>query len=420
MLIARRDLLFGAAASGLFLALPAGSANDLITAPGEFEAQDFIWLSWRDQGFLGSRPFTDVAIEMMRALTPHVKVRLLFSDEVPPYSFGKYNAERLSRPDAEAGIRSRLTASGIDLSRVELFYFSKTFGAIQDPGPFFLRRSDGGLAIADYRYDHPDPRSAAMDSTIAAELGLPTIASPLVSEGGGRQSNGRGVLLLVKAVELARNPGWALPDIEREHLRVHGARKVIWLEEGPAEESWGRLGDGRWGIGTGGHVDVFARFADEATILLTEVSIAQRDAHPILAQTWRRMERNAEILRAATDQDGRPFRIIRVPSPDPIIASYEVDAMTPEEHAWFEGAQPGQRVEYYQPGGYLNFVIANGVVLTAKLGVSGRGPAFNSSDEAAADVLRRAFPDRQIVQIDVTPLLHDGAGLHCHSRNQPT
>ena len=200
---------------------------------------------------------------------------------------------------------------------------------------------------------------------------------------------------------------------------MHGASKVVWLEQGPAEEEWGKLADGRWGIGTGGHVDVFARFADASTVLLAEVSPAQRRQYPILAQTHARMERNHALLRAATDQDGKPFRILRVPVPDPLTASVQYDDLSPEERSWFEGSRPGERIEYYLPAGYLNFIIANGVVVTARLHEPGRPERFRHSDRDARRALQRAFPGREIAQVGVTPLLHDGAGLHCHSRNQP-
>jgi agmatine deiminase len=402
-----------------FLPGSAAAAPPRWSAPGEFEPQEYIWLSWKEQGFLGSAPFSSVATEMMRILTPEVKVRLLYSNERPPYSFGKYRARTVAPDKAAADIRAKLARAGIDVSRVELVFYPKSFGAIQDPGPFFLRSSDGRLALADYRYDHPDPRSEAMDRALAVQLGLPTVSSKLVSEGGGRQSNGRGTLLLVKTVELARNPGWTLNAIEREHLRVHGAKKAIWLEQGPADEEWGRLKDGRYGIGTGGHVDVFARFADPSTVLLAEVSPAQRDAHPIAAETYARMERNRDILLKATDQDGSRLRVVTVPVPDPLTATYSYNEMTAEEKAWFEGAREGEQIEFYLPAGYLNFIIANGVVLTAKLGGNGRPQSFSAADRLANKALSAAFPNRKVVQIDVEPLLRDGAGLHCHSRNQP-
>ena len=419
-------MIFCAACASLFTAgtvaaspqsppTPISAPLGKIVAPGEFEPQEYIWLSWRDEGFLGTAPFADVAADVMKVITPYVKVRLMFSDVQPPYAEGR----RLSREEAERLVRGKLTAKGIDVSRVELFFNPQPYGAIQDPGPFFLRTEGGGMALADYGFDHPDPRTEAMDRMIAAKLGLPTIGSKIISEGGGRQSNGRGTLLLVKSVELARNPTLSLAQVEAEHRRVLGSSNVIWLEKGPADEEWGRLGDGRWGIGTGGHVDVFARFADDSTILLAEVSEAQRDAYPIMAETYRRMQRNHAILRAAKDQDGKPFRILRVPMPDPMTASADYDSMSPYDRLFFDGAKPGERIEYYLPAGYLNFIIANGVVVTARLSEEGRPAKLRETDKLARRALERAFPGRKIVQVGVTPLIHDGGGLHCHSRNQP-
>lgn len=398
--------------------LPFAPAATPVRAPGEFEPQDYIWLSWVERGFFGNAPFSSVALEVMKILTPYVRVRLLHSGQLP-LERGGDEPPLLGWRESEARVRGLLASAGVDVGRVELVYNPLSYGSIQDPGPFFLRTSTGGLAVADYRLNHPDPRAEAMDRAIAARLGLPSIASPLVSEGGGRQSNGQGTLLLVRAVEQARNPGWSLTAIETEHRRVHGAAKIVWLEQGPAEEEWGRLADGRWGIGTAGHVDVFARFADPTTVLLARASPEQRDLYPILAQTHERMERNHEILRASTDQDGKPFRIIRVPVPDPLTARLMVDDLSAEERSWFPGARPGETIEYYLPAGYLNFIIANGVVVTARLHEPGRGEHFRKSDRKAKLALERAFPGRTIVQTGVTPLLHDGAGLHCHSRNQP-
>ena len=354
----------------------------------------------------------------MRTITPHVKVRLMYSSltaEDLSY-FGPY---RFSQPEAEARLRARLAQEGIDLSRVDLFYYPQPFGAIQDPGPYFLRSADGRLAIADYGYDHPDRGTEAIDREIAKRLDLPTVKSDLVSEGGSRQVNGSGTLLLVEAVELARNPTRTREEIEREHKRVHGVTNVIWLKQGPADEAWGRLPDGRWGVGTGGHVDVFALFADHGTILLAQVSARQRATNPILRETHARMQENFRILSAAKDEGGRPFRILRVPVPDTMTAKVPYDSLTKEERSWFDGAKQGDTVEFYLPAGYLNFIIANGVVVTAKFWRTGLPESRRTTDRRARAALEHAFPGRKIVQVDVLPLIYDGGGLHCHSRNQP-
>jgi len=405
-------------ASGTVHSQPATAPAPFL-APGEFEPQEYIWLSWVEQGWLGGARYSDVTLDVMRAITPHVRVRLMYSaftseDESmfrPPF--------RRSPAEAKDLLLKRLKSEGVDLSRVELFHHPRPVGAIQDPGPYFLRSADGKLALADYALDHPDPQMEAMDREIAAQLGLPTVRSPIASEGGGRQVNGRGTLLLVESVELDRNPGRSRDEIEQEHRRVHGATNVIWLKRGPADEEWGKLSDGRWGIGTGGHVDVFARFADERTILLAQVGEDEKDASPILRETYDRMEENYRILSAATDESGRPFRILRVPVPDTMTATATYDSLSKEERWWFEGAAPGDLIEFYLPAGYLNFIIANGVIVTSRFWREGMPKSQRAKDRQALKVLRRAFPGRRIVQIDVRPLLHEGGGLHCYSRNQP-
>ena len=130
------------------LTAETATAATRYVAPGEFEPQEYIWLSWRDEGFLGTAPPADVMVDVMKVITPYVKVRLMFSDEQPPY----VSKRRVPRAEAEQIVRDKLKAKGIDLSRVELFFHPQPSGAIQDPGPFLpqdrkRRHGAGGLSI---------------------------------------------------------------------------------------------------------------------------------------------------------------------------------------------------------------------------------------------------------------------------------
>lgn len=61
-------------------AATAGSAEGgPFVAPAEFEPQEYIWLSWIDRGWLGGKPASGVALDVMRAITPYVRVRLMYS-----------------------------------------------------------------------------------------------------------------------------------------------------------------------------------------------------------------------------------------------------------------------------------------------------------------------------------------------------
>lgn len=54
-----------------------------------------------------------------------------------------------------------------------------------------------------------------------------------------------------------------------------------------------------------------------------------------------------------------------------------------------------------------------------KLAKEGRPASLPEIDGLAREALQKAFPGRNVVQIDTTALGYDGAGPHCHSRNQP-
>ncbi len=53
-------------------------------------------------------------------------------------------------------------------------------------------------------------------------------------------------------------------------------------------------------------------------VLLAEVSEEESTKGPVEKENRRRMEENYAILKKATDQDGNPLKIIRIPIPDPI------------------------------------------------------------------------------------------------------
>lgn len=381
--------------------------NSKYIVPAEFDEQEYIWLSWIESGFLDGEPFYYTALNAMKEITPSVKVRLFYGLQL------SYNKEQM-----EKRIYQKLLENSIDTSRVELFYNDKDYGAIQDPGPIFLRNENGEFAIADFKFIHPDKRSEAIDRNVAAKLNLPTISSNMVSEGGAWQTNGKGTMLLVEAVELDRNKNMSKTQIEDEYKRVLGVSKIIWLKKGMKEEEWGKFDNGKYGIGTGGHIDEFCRFVNPTTVLLAEVSTTDTAGNEISKESYRRMEENYQILKQSTTQDGEPLEIIRLPAGPLMTEKLLYNTLNKEEQSWFDDVTTDS-VEFYLATGYMNFVIANKVVVTSKFWKEGHSDDFKKRDEKAKQILEKAFPDRKVVQIDCMPLHHDGAGLHCHSRNQP-
>jgi agmatine deiminase len=107
-----------------------------------------------------------------------------------------------------------------------------------------------------------------------------------------------------------------------------------------------------------------------------------------------------------------------VPTPEQQTKRIPFNTLNKEEISWFDNVTQ-DTVEFYLTTGYFNFIIANGVVVTSKYWKEGDSEDVRLKDEKAKSILEKAFPNRKVVQIDCMPLHHDGAGLHCHSRNEP-
>ena len=393
--------------TSIFLFGCTDTKKESYTIPSEFEEQEYIWLTWVESGFLGGEPFKVTAINAMKEITPYVKVRLYYGPQM-----GYDSAQLKSR------IYESLIANNIDTSRITLFYNEVYCGAIQDSGPVFLRNTEGRFAIADFNFLHPDNRTASIDKNVAAHFNLPVISSTMISEGGAWQTNGRGTMLLVESVELDRNKSMTKKQIEEEYKRVLGVTKFIWLKKGAKEEEWGKLENGKYGIGTSGHVDEFCRFVNDSTVLLAAVAPADTIGNEISKETYRRMEENHKILLQSTDQDGKPLDIIRLPAGPLMSEKVAYKNLSKDEQSWFDQVTTDS-VEFYLATGYMNFIIANQVVVAGKCWKEGLPGEFQERDKLAKSILEKAFPGRKIVQIDCMPLHHDGGGLHCHSRNQP-
>jgi agmatine deiminase len=60
---------------------------------------------------------------------------------------------------------------------------------------------------------------------------------------------------------------------------------------------------------------------------------------------------------------------------------------------------------------YVNFYIANGAIIAPAYGIA--------EDEAVADTLRLAYPDRSIVPVALMDLFRGGGGIHCITQQEP-
>eukprot|EP01116_Phalansterium_solitarium_P017791 TRINITY_DN4474_c0_g3_i1.p1 TRINITY_DN4474_c0_g3~~TRINITY_DN4474_c0_g3_i1.p1 ORF type:complete len:399 (-),score=122.69 TRINITY_DN4474_c0_g3_i1:309-1505(-) len=390
--------------------------------PAEFEPHEAIWLSWAVRTDKNGHPPQAVQKAIIAALAGHVNVHLVVQNALE-----------------EESVRQELKRDGVPADHVRFFAVPHGEMWIRDFGPIFLTSADGRATIAEFGFGlwgflahtkTPLVEEAITDGLVprrvASQMRLPCVRSSLFSEGGNREFNGRGTVLLSEVVERGRNPNMTLDEMEQELKRVLGVTNVIWMKKGPAEDygPWrGHLpGSAAFSVGTDGHVDEFVRFVDPSTILLCSVP---EDATGALADANRaNMEENLRILENSRDQDGKPFKIIRLPLPDPIFMDVTAeDALHQflQEFIYDDGAvvSPDRPATVAIAASYGNFLVTNGVVLMPRYYREGGDIRHKHSDEVAQKILQDCFPDRRIVALDTVALNIGGGGIHCITQQQP-
>lgn len=383
--------------------------------PAEFEKIDAIWMGWGITSYTDTASDKDeenIRLQMLAALTPFVRVHLVVSDS----ALGNQ-------------LTQRFLASGIDTGQIVYFYSPNWHFWLRDYGPIFLKGDKGHLMGVDFGFNcYGDcVRTSANitdkgDSTIATSLGLQVIKANMVSEGGDREFNGKGVMITNEAVELERNPGKTKAQLETEFKRVLNIKKIIWLKHPSVDDTRSRL----TGLlptkvysagGTGGHVDELCRFVDDHTLLVARMTQQEKNKDTLTALNFKWLETNYKILKTATDQNGKHFKIIDMPVPDFVSDKHRItdneDALT------YPGTKPGDTIRFLAAASYMNFVIANGVVLMPKYWREGFLLSQKEKDERALKIMKQVFPGKKIVQIDVIEINFGGGGMHCLTQQQP-
>jgi agmatine deiminase len=158
--------------------------------------------------------------------------------------------------------------------------------------------------------------------------------------------------------------------VERYLRDYYGQAHVVWLGEGIA------------GDDTDGHVDDLARFVAPAIIVTGVEEDPRDDNYAVLRENRARLDR-------ARDQDGRPFTIVDLPMPKPIV-------------------HDGQRL----PATYVNFLFVNGALLV---------PTYRDRrhDRRAIETLQMLLPDRVVIGIDCTEIIWGLGAIHCLTQQMP-
>ncbi len=319
---------------------------------------------------------------------------------------------------------------------------------LRDIGPCFGKDSQEKLCCVDFGfnlwgYDSTNNSKESIidegvDRLVANKWDAPIMRTSIVGEGGDREFNGKGCLIMSSVVSLNRNGvyfGNSLEAIEKEYKRIFvDLKKIIWMQDGPVDDNQLFLGkipntDIFPSFGTGGHVDEFCRFISEDTIVLGQVLEedlqSEHEEERIIAKlTHERLERNLEILKQATDASGKPFTIVRLPQPPSIFETVTKEDPLFEDMkslTFTDGSAMTDAVKIVLAASYMNFLISNHVVLVAKYYKPGKrdDEVFKKRDEMVLELFQtKLFPDRKVIMIEQADLVNiGGGGMHCISCN---
>jgi agmatine deiminase len=351
------------------------SSDTLTSVPGrrmpaEWEPHESTWLAWPH--FRGDwpgkfEPIPWVYAEIIRTLSRHERVDLIVNNAA-----------------SEKRARKTLKLANALSKNVRFHRWPTNRVWTRDSGCTFVLDCDSPAVQAikwrfnawakypNYRHDEK-VGSLMAKAARAPEFRAEHKNTRAVLEGGSIDVNGAGTLLTTEECLLSkiqqRNPGFRREDYEQIFATYLGIKKVVWL------------GRGITGDDTHGHVDDISRFVARDTIVtMVEPDPKDRNHAPL--------QENLRRLKAAADQNGRPFRVVELPMPARVI---------------FEGRR--------LPASYGNFYIGNAVVLV---------PVFNDpKDRIALSILADLFPSREIVPIYSGDLIWGFGALHCMTQQQP-
>jgi agmatine deiminase len=358
--------------------LASTPAADGYRMPGEFEPHSGCWIAWPerpDNWRLGAKQAQRAYAAVAEAINVSEPVTVAVSDAQFEHC------------------RSLLSPS------TRVVEVSTDDAWIRDMGPTFLVDGSGGRRGVDWRFNawggldgglyFPWDRDDRVAEKVLEIEGAERYRAPLVLEGGSIHVDGQGTVMATEECLLNanRNPSLSRAQIEQALFEHLGAEKMIWLGHGVFNDE------------TDGHVDNLACFARPGVVLLTWSEDESDPQHVISSDAAGRLE-------AATDARGRSIEVIRLPSPGPVTIT--------EEEARGVDAVPGslpRRAGDRMAASYVNFYLATNRIVFPLLD--------ERFDDAAADVLRGCFPEREVVGVPAREILLGGGNIHCITQQVP-
>ncbi|NEQ49615.1 MAG: agmatine deiminase family protein [Leptolyngbya sp. SIO3F4] len=250
---------------------------------------------------------------------------------------------------------------------------------IRDTGPLFVLSEQGTKAGIDFNFNgwgkkQVFQQDAAVAEFVTQQAGAEVLHTSLVLEGGCIEVDGHGTAIITESCVLNdnRNPGISKAQFEEFLLPLLGLEKIIWLPGIKDRDI------------TDGHTDFYARFARSGVILAGYEPNPNYFDHRITKQ-------HLEILKTARDAQDNPLEVIVLKAPSTIRDIYETEDFA---------------------AGYVGFYACNGAIIMQEFG-------DKQADQAARQALQQAFPDRDIVAINIDGIAAGGGSIHCATQQEP-
>ena len=251
----------------------------------------------------------------------------------------------------------------------------------RDHGFITLVNDQGGVKLLDFCFNGWGEKFPAdLDNAINRRLfdegkisGDYVNCLDFVLEGGSIESDGRGTIFTTSGCLLAphRNQPMTQAEIEARLKKDLCAERILWIDHGHLT-----------GDDTDGHIDTLVRICPDDTLLYVGCDDSEDEQYEDL----RLMEAQLQTFRTL---GGKPYRLMRLPMPQPIYENSE-----------------------RLPATYANFLVVNGAVLC---------PTYDQpeQDAEALRIIGEAFPDREIVGIDCRSVIRQHGSLHCCTMQFP-